>query len=85
MNSTEHMKSTESITPQEPTLNPLGLSRYSDFSHLLPIKRTTVYKWIREGRFPKPVIIEQNFTAWKNKDILEWLENPASIREDSRG
>ena len=65
-----------SLTNQEKVLNPIGLSRYNDFCHLLPIKRTTVYKWMKEGKFPMPIINETNFTAWKNSDIINWLNNP---------
>lgn len=57
-------------------LNRHGFSHYKDFCHLLPFKRTTMYKWIKEGKFPAPAIMNTNFTVWKNSEILAWIENP---------
>lgn len=83
-NETEYcsMKSIQNSAPLDNAiethinLDRRGLSRYNDFRHLLPIKRTTVYKWMKVNKFPKPVISEHNFTAWRTSEILEWLENP---------
>lgn len=62
-------------------LDPKGLSRFNDFRHLLPIKRTTVYKWVKLDKFPKPAIHDNNLTAWRNSDILAWLEKPTAWQE----
>ena len=36
--------------------------------------RTTLWRWARNGRFPKPVKIGPNTTAWKKSDIAALVE-----------
>ena len=58
--------------PSEATLPPL--CRISDLLPVLPIKRSTVWLWVRQGRFPAPVRPFGSFcTVWKREDILAWL------------
>lgn len=39
----------------------------------LDIPSTTLYRWIAEGRFPKPVKIGPRRTAFRVSDIEAWL------------
>ncbi len=36
------------------------------------VDRATVWKWSREGNFPKPVRLSAGCTRWKLKDIEAW-------------
>nr|WP_275665116.1 AlpA family phage regulatory protein [Acinetobacter pittii] len=38
----------------------------------LPIKRSTVWKWAKDGRFPVPVKIH-TLTRWRCEVIHSWL------------
>lgn len=50
------------------------LCRISDILPVLPIKRSTVWLWVRQGRFPAPVRPFGGFcTVWKREDIIAWL------------
>jgi predicted DNA-binding transcriptional regulator AlpA len=40
--------------------------------HLLPISRTTLWRWIRQKRFPRPLKLSPGVTAWKASDVLAW-------------
>ena len=37
--------------------------------------RSTVYRWMDEGRFPKPVRLGSRSVAWIEHEIDEWLMN----------
>lgn len=37
---------------------------------LLPVSPTTVWRWVREGRFPAPFKLSKNVTVW-NKDVID--------------
>ncbi|HAV5371345.1 MULTISPECIES: helix-turn-helix transcriptional regulator [Acinetobacter calcoaceticus/baumannii complex] len=39
----------------------------------LPIKRSTVWKWAKDGRFPAPVKIH-SLTCWRCEEIHAWLK-----------
>ena len=37
--------------------------------------RSTLYRWIRNGRFPKSFLIGQNISVWKESSILAWIRS----------
>ena len=48
-----------------------------EISSWIKVSKSTVYKWVKDGQFPKPVMLgkpEKNGTSrWIKDDILEWL------------
>lgn len=40
----------------------------------LSIPQSTLYRWISEGNFPKPIKIGPRRTAFKVSDIQNWLD-----------
>ena len=40
---------------------------------LIPVGNSTIYRMVREGRFPKPVKLAKMTTAWKVEEVREWL------------
>jgi prophage regulatory protein len=45
------------------------------------LSRSTVYQWVSEGRFPKPVSLGARAVGWVESDIEEWISRQI---EDSR-
>jgi prophage regulatory protein len=39
----------------------------------VPMDRSTVYRQIRDGRFPAPVQLGVRRLAWRESDIDEWI------------
>lgn len=39
----------------------------------VPVSRSTLWRWCRDGKFPRP-IKAVGVTAWRSKDIARWLE-----------
>lgn len=37
------------------------------------LSRSTVYQWVSEGRFPKPVSLGTRAVGWVESDIEEWI------------
>lgn len=44
----------------------------------VPVSRTTLYRWIREDRFPPPYRIGPNTAAWAESEVLQALQELAS-------
>ena len=42
--------------------------------------RSTIYTWLKLGRFPKPLKLGSRMIAWRVSDIERWLESKASER-----
>lgn len=49
------------------------LCRINDILPILPIKRSTVWQWVREGKFPAPIQLGR-LRVWKRDDIRAWLK-----------
>lgn len=58
-----------------PYLPPQGMSRASQLLPFLPFGSTTLWKWSKDGRFPAPVKLSPTMSAWRNADVLAWLES----------
>lgn len=44
------------------------------------LARSTVYKFIAEDRFPKPVKLGVRMVAWVESEIEEWIQNKINLR-----
>ena len=51
----------------------LGDSRDPNCPRLLPISRATLWRMVREGRFPSPHKLGPNTTAWLCGDVRRYL------------
>lgn len=54
------------------------LLRIRQVLELVPVARSCLYNWIREGRFPPPLRIGPKTSAWRETDIRAWLDSQSS-------
>ncbi|MFL1732505.1 helix-turn-helix transcriptional regulator [Moraxella oculi] len=50
-----------------------GMSRLTQLLPFLPIGKSTVWKWVKDGKFPQPIKLSPTVTVWRNSDIHQWL------------
>jgi prophage regulatory protein len=62
----------ESHTPY--SLFPLVLRR-PQVEQITGLGRSTIYEWMKDGRFPLPIKLGARAVAWRQADILAWLES----------
>ena len=60
--------------PEAQTLPQQGLVRLSDLMRFVPLGRTTIYKWVKQGKFPAPMKLSPTVVAWRCEDIHAWLK-----------
>jgi prophage regulatory protein len=61
-----------------------NLMRISEVATWLNVSKTTIYKWVREDRFPPPIILGDHASRWLESDIAAWLtERPRGVQDDS--
>ena len=48
--------------------------RRPDVQAVTGLSRSTIYKWMNEGSFPKPVKLGPRAVGWREADINDWLE-----------
>ena len=49
------------------------LIKRQELEKALTVSSATIYRWIKEGNFPKPVRLGANMVRWKASDIEEWM------------
>lgn len=40
---------------------------------LLPISSSTLWRWINEGKFPRPRKLGEKTTVWRAGDVRAWI------------
>ncbi|MEB3766372.1 helix-turn-helix transcriptional regulator [Acinetobacter sp. MD2] len=45
---------------------------------LISVSAKTIWEWVRQGKFPKPIKLSDNVTVWRKSDIDAWLEDKAN-------
>ena len=60
-----------------PSFRPGSLIRIADVCELLGIGRSTVYKLLSDGAFPKPVRLGPRTVRWRLEAIESWRDNHA--------
>ena len=49
------------------------LYRRTDVSDLTGLSKNAIYKFMREGRFPRPVKLKGRAVAWRKSDLDAWI------------
>lgn len=55
--------------PERPT----RLIRISEVQHRVGLGRSTIYRWMAQGRFPKPARLSGHSVAWIEGEIDAWI------------
>tara|TARA_R110001599_G_scaffold336565_1_gene554387 strand:- start:30829 stop:31050 length:222 start_codon:yes stop_codon:yes gene_type:complete len=58
---------------QEIKIQPL--IRMPQLLRVIPLSRNTIYKKMRDGSFPQSVKLSSNSVAWRESDIVDWLDS----------
>lgn len=49
------------------------LIRLKEVQHRVGLGRSTIYRWMAEGKFPKPVQLGGYAVAWALEDVESWI------------
>lgn len=44
------------------------------------LSRSTLYRRISTGRFPKQIAISDRCAGWRESEVREWLKNPTTYQ-----
>ena len=64
------------------TLPTQGMSRAKTILPFLPFSRTTLHEWSRDGRFPAGIRLSTTVVAWRNSEVLAWIESHSTSSND---
>ena len=57
-----------------PLLPETGYIRLPQLRQIIPLGRSTIYRRIQKGTFPKQVKLGERTAAWRVEDIREWMQ-----------
>jgi prophage regulatory protein len=55
--------------------------RFKELRKLVPLGRTTIWKMMKEGRFPPSYRIGKAATAWLDSEVEDWIKRHAYVKE----
>ncbi|TAM17608.1 MAG: AlpA family phage regulatory protein [Candidimonas sp.] len=53
-----------------------GFARLPIVAPAAGVAGSTIWLWVRKGKFPRPVKVSERVTAWRVEDVREWMVNP---------
>lgn len=66
------------------TDEPDGFLRVNAVLARTGLGRTTLYRMVREGSFPKQVQLTKRCTGWRESAVRDWVANPRDFRVPSQ-
>ena len=53
----------------------MNMLRINDIVKKTSLGKSTIWQWVGEGKFPKPIKLSKRIRVWKESDIDEWIES----------
>ena len=50
------------------------LIRRAEVLQIVPVSSPTLWRWERDGKFPKRITLARNLVAWKLSEVMAWLD-----------
>lgn len=52
-----------------------GFLRIKDVLRLVPVDRSTLWGWVKAGRFPSPIKLSPKCTVWRAEDLALFIKH----------
>ena len=49
--------------------------RVKQLAEMLSVSKSSIWGWVKTGKFPQPIKLTKNVTVWNSVDVINWLEN----------
>jgi prophage regulatory protein len=56
------------------------LLREKQVRKLIPVAHSTLWAWVRTGKFPAPLKLSSRITVWRGKDIQDFISKEGGAR-----
>ncbi|RME06876.1 MAG: AlpA family phage regulatory protein [Bacteroidetes bacterium] len=57
----------------------MRMLRPAQLAELLGVSRSTIWRWVSEGRLPKPLKLSRRVTVWRQDDVLRAVQEMARV------
>ena len=52
----------------------MTLLRVKEVVKKTSVGKSTIWAWVKDGKFPKPIKLSDRVSVWKESDIDAWIE-----------
>jgi prophage regulatory protein len=68
-----------------PTLPTVGMSRWQQLQHIIPVSREKWRQLVIAGKAPAPVRLSERCSMYPNAEVHRWLADPIGYRQEQGG
>jgi len=68
-------------TPQYLVVPPTQFLRLNHLKERLGVSGSSIWAWVKAGKFPKPIKLSENCTAWNAADVEAWSQSRISASQ----
>lgn len=61
------------------TLKERSFLREKHVRQLIPVAHSTLWAWVRSGRFPSPIKLSDRITVWRSADIQKFIDQQGEL------
>jgi prophage regulatory protein len=51
------------------------LFRITDVAKLTSLAKSTIWLWVSQGKFPKPLSLSPTVKVWRKSDVDAWIDS----------
>jgi predicted DNA-binding transcriptional regulator AlpA len=63
------------ITTQQTATHPAQFYRLPHLKTKLNVSGSSIWAWVKAGKFPKPIKLSENCTAWNAAEVEAWAQS----------
>ena len=56
----------------------MKLLRVKEVANKTSVGKSTIWSWVKDGKFPEPIKISDRISVWKESDVDAWIESKIS-------
>ena len=60
-------------------LNQAFIRQPAVLKDVLPVSASTLWRYVKAGKFPKPIKLSERVTAWRSEDIRAWIDAQGQV------
>jgi len=64
----------------EAVSSPVRLIGLKDVMKRTTLPKSTLYKWVAQGTFPKPIKLGERRVAWIELEVEDWIASKCELR-----
>lgn len=50
------------------------LLKLHEVEDVTALSRSTIYEWMRKGKFPQPLVLSTRSVRWRASAVAEWMD-----------